>query len=103
VEWDYAPGGAMSFSVSADQKVTAITVAYNLNACSGTRTFSGLSLDIVVVNRPPGNPSVGPFDNPGFGYASGPIGQPNVVSVSGADIERNTDRRGRVQQFVRLW
>ena len=35
----------MTFTVSSDQKVTAIAVGYSFNGCSGTQTFSNLNLD----------------------------------------------------------
>ena len=56
----------IAFTVSADQQVTSLTVGYSFNGCSGTETFSNLSLTIKKLD-PPGTP---PFnDNPGFGYA----------------------------------
>lgn len=47
-EWSGATltGERIAFTVSADQKVTAITVDYRFGGCSGTRTFSGLSIPI---------------------------------------------------------
>jgi hypothetical protein len=77
-------GDGMTFTVSPEQKVTAITITYRLNGCSGTRTVSGLSLDIARPTRPSGNPSAGPFDNPGFGYASGETIEQNFFSMVGA-------------------
>jgi len=79
-EWSgtTSQGRPISFTVSADQKVTAITVGYSFNSCSGTKTFPGLSLDIG--NPPnPGSPSGGP----GFGYGSGPPDAPNYTQVYG--------------------
>ena len=35
-----------SFTVSADHRVTDISIGYNLNGCSGAKTFSGLSIAI---------------------------------------------------------
>lgn len=91
-EWSGATqqGAAMSFTVSAEQKVTGITITYNLNGCSGARTFSGLSLGIDTSSRPPNSPSTGPFDNPRFGYTSGAFDQPNFISVSGAFTSTET-------------
>jgi hypothetical protein len=60
-------GRPLSFTVSADQKVTAITVDYNFNGCAGVKTFSNLSLDIAR----PTNPNA-PVAGPGFGYGTGP-------------------------------
>src|SRR5215204_825321 len=38
-------GTPISFTVSSDQKVTAITVGYTFNGCAGTQTFANLSLE----------------------------------------------------------
>lgn len=38
-------GAPFAFTVSTDQKVTAIIVGYNFNGCSGQQTYSGLNLD----------------------------------------------------------
>ena len=86
-EWSgtTSQGRPISFSVSGDQKVTAITVGYSFNGCSGTKTFSGLSLDIG--NPPnPGAPSVGP----GFGYGSGPPDGSNYTQVYGTFASSTT-------------
>ena len=83
-------GRPMSFTVSTDEKVTSITVEYSLNGCSGSRTFANLSLDIASVNRPPNSPNAGPFENPGFGFASGALDQPNFFNVSGAFTSSDT-------------
>jgi hypothetical protein len=83
-------GRVVSFTVSPNQKVTSITVGYNFNGCSGSRTFSNLSLDIATVQRPPGSPSAGPFENAGFGYGSGPIDQPDFLGISGSFTSTDT-------------
>ena len=36
----------LSFTVSADQRVTDISIGYNFSGCSGVKTFSGLSVPI---------------------------------------------------------
>ena len=38
-------GTTISFTISPDQKVTAITVGYSFNGCSGSQTFANLNLD----------------------------------------------------------
>lgn len=38
-------GMTISFTISPDQKVTAITVGYSFNGCSGSQTFANLNLD----------------------------------------------------------
>src|SRR5690348_4859164 len=40
-----AQGTPISFTVSSDQRVTAITVGYNFSGCSGTERLSNLSLE----------------------------------------------------------
>src|SRR6267142_4658669 len=72
-------GRPITFAVSSDQKVTAITVGYNFNGCSGSKTFSNLALD----NGTPPNSFV-PSAGPGFGYGSGPPDGPNYTQVYGA-------------------
>ena len=36
----------LSFTVSADQRVTDISIGYNFSGCSGVKTFSGLGVPI---------------------------------------------------------
>ena len=67
-------GASISFTVSADQKVTSIVIGYAFNGCTGTKTFSGLSLDVAVH---PASAGVG------FAFQSGPQDQPNFTSVTG--------------------
>ena len=47
-EWtgSTAHGAPISFTISPDEKVTSITIGHNFNSCSGSQTFSNLSLDI---------------------------------------------------------
>ena len=40
-------GSPIAFSVSSDERVTTITVGHNFNGCSGSQTFSSLSVDTV--------------------------------------------------------
>ena len=42
-----AQGAPMSFTISADEKVTSITIGHNFNSCAGSQTFSNLSLDTI--------------------------------------------------------
>jgi len=83
-------GRPIAFTVSPDQKVTAITVGYSFNGCSGVNTFSNLTLDI---GNPP-NPRV-PTLGPGFGYGSGPPDGPNYTQVYGS-FTSNTTASGSV-------
>ena len=41
-----AQGKTVTFTISSDENVTAITIGHEFNGCSGTQTFSGLSLSI---------------------------------------------------------
>jgi hypothetical protein len=72
-------GTPISFTVSADQKVTAITVGYNFNGCSGTQRFSGLSLETapnVTCIPGPCPPSITSYR--AFNYVTGPIEGPST-------------------------
>jgi hypothetical protein len=71
-------GRPITITVSQVQKVTAITVEYNFNGCSGVSTFTDLDLDI---GSPP-NPTP-PSLGPGFGFGSGPPDGPNYTQVYG--------------------
>ena len=41
-----AQGKTVTFTISSDQNVTAMTIGHEFNGCSGTQTFSSLSLSI---------------------------------------------------------
>jgi hypothetical protein len=70
-------GARIAFTVTG-QKVTAITLGYNFNGCSGTHSFANLSLDS---GTPPntGAPTLGP----GFGYGSGNPEAGNYTQILG--------------------
>ena len=92
-EWNgtTSHGRSMTVIVSPDQKVTSITVEYTFNGCSGSKTFSNLSLTIARSQPPPGNPQApGPFDNPGFGFGSGAPDGPDFTQVYGAFTSSQT-------------
>ena len=62
-------GSSISFTISADDKVTSITVGYSFNGCSGTQTFSNLNLDLAPdVPCIPGPCPAGVTSFRGFGY-----------------------------------
>jgi hypothetical protein len=65
-------GDTLAFSVSAEQRVTTISIHYSLNGCSGTKTFSGLSVEIAPL---PGN------GRPAFVYQSAEGDLVNFISV----------------------
>jgi hypothetical protein len=76
-------GTPMTFTVSAEQKVTAITVGYSFNGCSGTQTFSNLNLDTApMVTCIPGPCPSGVSSYRAFGYSAGSIDGP-FTSVNG--------------------
>jgi hypothetical protein len=66
-------GDSLTFTVSNEQKVTAIAFDYRLNGCSGRKTFSGLSADIVSA------PGVKAF----FRHDSSDADARNYVSIQG--------------------
>lgn len=72
-------GTPISFTVSADQKVTAITVGYDFNGCSGVQRFSNLNLETapnVTCIPGPCPPSVTSYR--AFNYVTGPIEGPST-------------------------
>ena len=71
-------GRTITFTISPDQKVTAITAGYSFSGCSGSNTFSNLNLDIGTPPNP-ASPS-----GPGFGFGSGPPDGPDYTQVYGS-------------------
>jgi hypothetical protein len=65
----------LSFAVSADQRVTDISIGYSFNGCSGVKTFSGLS---IAIASPLGS------QGQGWGYASPTSDGRDHVEVYGA-------------------
>lgn len=73
-------GTPISFTVSPDQKVTAITVAYRFSGCTGTQTFANLSLETapnLVCVPAPCPASLTSFR--AFNYSSGPREGPSTT------------------------
>jgi hypothetical protein len=67
-----AQGRSITFTISPDETVTTITVAHDFNGCSGSQTFSNLSLSIapnVMCIPGPCAPSIASYR--AFGYTSG--------------------------------
>jgi hypothetical protein len=78
-------GRPVTFVVSADQKVTAITVGYSFNGCSGVNTFSSLALDIATTGQTPFPPRGETMPGrPAFFYASGTPDGPNHLQLYGS-------------------
>ena len=86
-EWSgtTSQGRPITFTVSSDQRVTAITVGYSFNGCSGVNTFSNLNLEI-------GNlPNASTLTlGPGFGYGSGPPDGPRYTQIYGSFTSSTT-------------
>jgi len=74
----------IAFTVSSDEAVTTITVGYSFNSCSGTQTFSNLSVPTAPdVNCIPG-PCSGPISSyRAFGYENGSVGSGPSTTVNG--------------------
>jgi hypothetical protein len=67
-----AQGSPITFTISPDEAVTTITVAHNFSGCSGSQTFSNLSLSIaptVICIPGPCTGSLASFRT--FAYMSG--------------------------------
>jgi hypothetical protein len=92
-EWSgtTSQGMPIAFSVSQDEKVTTLTLGYRFNSCSGTQTFSNLSLptapDVTCV---PGPCPMTVSSYRAFSFADGSRlnGQPNT-SVNGLFLPGN--------------
>jgi hypothetical protein len=83
-------GGTITFTVSSEQRVVAISVHDNLNGCSGTAVLSGLSLEVARPRLAPGSPNTGgPFDNPSFGTGTQGL-EPSPLGVSGSFTSGDT-------------
>src|SRR5258705_5827628 len=72
-------GTPITFTVSSDQKVTATSVGYSFNGCSGTQTFSNLNLDTAPnVTCIPGPCSTVISSYRAFSYVTGSIDGPST-------------------------
>jgi hypothetical protein len=73
-------GAPIAFTVSSDQRVTAITVGYSFNGCSGMQTFSDLSLEtapMVTCIPGPCPPPVSSYR--AFNYSAGRLAGPTTT------------------------
>jgi hypothetical protein len=88
-----AQGKTVTFTISPDEKLTAITVGHEFNGCSGTQTFSNLSLSIAPqIQCIPAPCSNQLMSYRAFGYQTGdPVEGPatslNAVFISGDRVE----------------
>lgn len=78
-----AHGLPISFTISPDEKVTAISFGYTFNGCSGSHTFAGLNIETranVICIPGPCSGVLSPFRS--FNYSSSPPGGP-FTTVNG--------------------
>ena len=83
-------GTPITFTVSADEILTTIAVGYSFNGCSGTQTFSSLTVattpDLTCIPGPcPGTLS----SYRSFSYSSGSPGAGPVTFVNGLFLPGN--------------
>jgi hypothetical protein len=77
-------GTPITFTVSADQKVTAITIGYSFNGCSGVQTFSDLNLETApTVTCIPGPCANTIASYRAFSYSAGRSSGGPVTTVNG--------------------
>ena len=86
-------GQPIAFTVSADERVTTITVGYDFNGCSGSKIFADLSV--------PAAPQVTCIPGPcsgvvnayrAFGYTNGSVGTGPVTQINGLFLPGNQAR-----------
>ena len=74
-----AQGTPVTFTISTEENVTTISVAHNFNGCSGSQTFSNLSVPIapqIICVPGPCSPSQQAYRQLGYssgGSADGPM------------------------------
>ena len=75
-------GRPISFTISPNERVTAISVAYDFSGCSGVKTFA--SIDVAITSAPRGllPPELEQFA--GFNFRDGAQGAANATQVVGA-------------------
>ncbi len=67
-----AQGRPIAFTISPDEVVTTITLGHDFNGCSGSQTFSNLSINIApTVVCIPGPCPASTLSYRAFGYSSG--------------------------------
>ena len=93
-------GTAISFTVSADEKVTSITVGHSFSGCSGTQTFSNLSVNTapeVICVPGPCAPSVQSYRS--FNYSNGTITGP-MTTINGLFLLDRVDGQVKFWEFA---
>jgi hypothetical protein len=92
-------GSPISFTVSADEKVTTITVGHSFNGCSGTQTFPNLSVNTapeVICVPGPCAPSVQSYRS--FSYSNGRIEGP-MTTINGLFLLDRVDGQVKFWEF----
>jgi hypothetical protein len=93
-------GRPIAFTISPDELVTTITLGHDFNGCSGSQTFSNLSLKIAPqVECIPGPCPASLLSYRAFGYGSGnridgPSTSVNALFLSTARAEGTVNLRG---------
>jgi hypothetical protein len=85
-----AQGTPLAFTISADERVTTISVAHNFNGCSGSQTFSDLSLPIapqIVCIPGPCSPSQSAYRQ--LAFLSGDRVTGPTVGIAGVFLSTN--------------
>ena len=83
-------GTPITFTVSSDEILTTIAVGYSFNGCSGTQTFSNLSVATVPnLTCIPGPCSGAAASYRSFAYVSGSIGAGPLTSINGLFLPGN--------------
>ena len=91
-EWSgtTAQGAPIAFRISSDERVTSITVGYNFNGCTGSQTFSNLSLQTKpnVECLEPGPCGIIQSYR-GIGYTSGPSSDGSTTWIQGVFLSQS--------------
>jgi hypothetical protein len=90
-------GRPITFTVTADDKVTSISLGYNFNGCSGSQTYSNLSIDIKpTVTCIPGPCPPGLTSYRSLQHGDGDFIQGPYTQISGflAEIQGNFTAEG---------
>jgi hypothetical protein len=97
-EWSgtTAQGAPITFVVSPDERVTTITLGYDFNGCTGSHTFSNLSVptapDLTCI---PGPCSGVLSSYRAFGYSAGSVVAGPMTQINGLFLPRN-EAKGQV-------
>ncbi|HET7131985.1 MAG TPA: hypothetical protein VFJ95_07035 [Gammaproteobacteria bacterium] len=89
-------GQPIAFTVSEDERVTAITVGYDFNGCAGSKIFADISVPAAPqVTCIPGPCSGVVSSYRAFGHTNGAVGSGPVTQVNGLFLPGN-EARGQV-------